>query len=270
MPAPLAFDRLQQRALAFSFESPGDQPDGDDYAFWRVDLEQVGRIFVARRVFKYEPEADPPFEPIAIDAMRVGDAMFVMTDDLKDRVEAALRANGFSSFMRGITFAKMLELYHSEVRARSERLFPAKSLAERIRQIQNRMSEQDPAATVSAGRVRYWLDLESESGDAVRPPHAARDRQSFEAFARALEIPEALFKDFWLYAINHTRRESRLAGRELAGLYTNILFYPESIQVYAKLPSEVIGDLQREAVKCVFRVKNIVAPVAEGSREAED
>ena len=263
MPAPLAFDRLQLRALAFSFEAPGDVPDGDEQIFWRVDLEHIGRIFVARRVFKYQPDEDPPFEPIAIESLQLGDAIFVMTDDLKDRVEAALRANGSSNFMRGTTFGKMLEAYHNEVRDRCEARFPANTLADRIRQIQGRMKEIDQTAIVSAGRVRYWLDLEGNGEEGARPPHAARDRQSFAAFARALEIPEPLLNDFWLYAINHTRKESRLAGRELADLYTSILFYPESIQVYAKLSADVIGDLQREAVKHVFRVIKIVAPQVE-------
>lgn len=263
MPAPLAFDRLQVRALAFSFEAPGDVPDGDEQVFWRVDLEHVGRIFVARRVFKYQPDDDPPFEPITVESLEVGDAIFVMTDDLKDRVEAAIRAKGSSNFMRETTFGRMLEAYHHEVRTRSEARFPANTLSDRIRQIQGRMKEIDPTATISAGRVRYWLDLEGNGEDGSRPPHAARDRQSFAAFARALEIPEPLLNDFWLYAINHTRKESRLAGRELADLYTSILFYPESIQVYAKLSADVIGDLQREAVKHVFRVIKIIAPQAQ-------
>jgi hypothetical protein len=260
MPAPLAFDRLRLRVLAFSFEAPGDVPDGDEQLFWRIDLEHVGRIFVARRIFKYQPDEDPPFEPINVESLQIGDAVFVMTDELKDRVEAALRANGSSNFMRGTTFGKMLEAYHKEVRARSEARFPANTLADRIRQIKTRMKEIDPTALISSSRVRYWLDLEGDSEEGARPPHAARDRQSYAAFARALGIPEPLLNDFWLYAINHTRKESRLAGRELADLYTSILFYPESIQVYAKLSADVIGDLQREAVKHVFRVIKIIAP----------
>ena len=43
-----------------------DAPDGDEQAFWRLDLEHIGRIFVARRVFKYEPDSDPPFEPVPV------------------------------------------------------------------------------------------------------------------------------------------------------------------------------------------------------------
>jgi hypothetical protein len=267
VPAPLVLDRLQLRALAFSFESAMDAPDGDEQAFWRLDLEHIGRIFVARRVFKYEPDSDPPFEPVPVESIREGDAIFVMTDDLKDRVEAALRAKGPSSFMRGITFGKMLEAYHNEVRSRSETLFPANSTADRIRKIQGRMKEIDPAGTVSTARVRYWLDLDGAGGEAARPPHAARDKESFDAFARALEIPAPLFNGFWVLAINYTRKENRVAGRELADLYTNILFYPESIQVYGKLSGEVIGELQREAVKHVFRVMKIIAPRDEAAAQ---
>src|SRR4029077_10559034 len=165
VPAPLVLDRLQLRALAFSFESAMDAPDGDEQAFWRLDLEHIGRIFVARRVFKYEPDSDPPFEPVPVESIHEGDAIFVMTDDLKDRVEAALRAKGPSSFMRGITFGKMLEAYHNEVRSRSEALFPANSTSDRIRKIQGKMKEIDVGGTVSTARVRYWLDLDGAGGE---------------------------------------------------------------------------------------------------------
>jgi len=259
MPTPLDVDRLQLRAMTLSFESSEDVPDVGEATFWKLDLESLGRVFVAKRAFKYVPELDPPFESTGIDRLSKGDSIFVMTDELKDDVEATLRSSGFASFSRGMTFAKMLDLYHGEVRRLSEEQFP--SPRARARQIQERMAEIDSETTnCSLQRIRYWLDLDGESDGGNRPPHAARDRKYFEAFARALGIAEPLLKDFWLYAINHTRTENRMAGRELADFYTNVLFHPESVQVYANIPADVIGRLQREAARCVFRVINIIKP----------
>jgi len=253
IPHPIAVDRLPTRGLSFDFESTRDMSEHAPQELWRFDLEGAGRVFAAKRIFQYRPDEDPPFVSTPVSDVEVGDSVFVMSDDLRDLVEATLSEAGFSAFKNGHTFIGMLELYHAEVKRRSTDLFPASTKRERAQKILNRMADIDPKTKeCSLHRVLHWLDLDSDTPH--ERPQAARDRVHFEAFVRALEIPEALYKDFWVLAINMTRNESRLAGREMADFYTNVIFHPESLQVYHKVTPQALARLTRAATDSVYRI----------------
>lgn len=259
IPNPLPVDRLPVQGLSFNFESTSHTPEHAQQELWRLDLEGAGRIFVAKRVFQYRPDDDPPFVSTAVSDIEAGDSIFVMSDELRDLVEATLSDAGFTAFKKGHTFAGMLDLYHAEVKRRSKELYPAKNQRERAQKILGRMAEIDPKTKdCSLQRVLHWLDLDEDSPH--QRPQAARDRAHFEAFVRALEIPEALYKDFWVLAINTTRNESRLAGREMADFYTNVIFHPESLQVYHKVAPESLARLIRAATDSVYRVTAKIPP----------
>lgn len=259
IPSPLPVDRLPAQGLSFNFESTSHTPEHTQRELWRLDLEGAGRIFVAKRVFQYRPDDDPPFVSTAVSDIEIGDSIFVMSDELRDLVEATLSDAGFTAFKKGHTFAGMLDLYHAEVKRRSKELYPAKNHRERAQKILGRMAEIDPKTKdCSLQRVLHWLDL--DEGAPHQRPQAARDRVHFEAFVRALEIPEALYKDFWVLAINTTRNESRLAGREMADFYTNVIFHPESLQVYHKVAAESLARLIRAATDSVYRVTAKIPP----------
>jgi hypothetical protein len=261
IPNPIPIDRLPTRGLSFNFESTNNTPENAPQELWRLDLEGAGRLLVAKRVFQYRPEEDPPFVWTAVTEIQPGDSVFAMSDDLRDLVEATLSEVGFTAFKKGHTFVGMLELYHAEVRRRSKELFPENTKRACARRILDRMGVINPTTKdCSLSRVLHWLDLDD---DAIHErPQAARDRIHFEAFVRALEIPEALYKDFWVLAINTTRNESRLAGREMADFYTNVIFHPESLQVYHKVAPEVLARLTRAATDSVYRVTAKTPPLA--------
>lgn len=260
IPNPLPVDRLPARGFSFNFESTTYTPEHAQQELWRLDLEGAGRIFVAKRVFQYRPDDDPPFVSTSVSDIEVGDSIFVMSDELRDLVEATLSDAGFTAFKKGHTFAGMLDLYHAEVKRRSKELYPAKNQRDRAQKILDRMAEVDPKTKdCSLQRVRHWLDLDEDAPN--QRPQAARDRVHFEAFVRALEIPEALYKDFWVLAINTTRNESRLAGREMADFYTNVIFHPESLQVYHKVMPESLARLIRAATDSVHRVTAKTPPL---------
>lgn len=267
IPNPLPVDRLPAQGLSVNFESTSYTPEHAQQELWRLDLEGAGRIFVSKRVFQYRPDDDPPFVSTAVSDIEVGDSIFVMSDELRDLVEATLSDAGFTAFKKGHTFAGMLDLYHEEVKRRSKELYPTKNQRERAQKILCRMAEIDPKTKdCSLQRVLHWLDLDEDVPH--QRPQAARDRAHFEAFVRALEIPDALYKDFWVLAINMTRNESRLAGREMADFYTNVIFHPESLQVYHKVAPESLARLIRAATDSVYRVTAKIPPLQPAGRKS--
>lgn len=259
VPNPIAVERLRIPNFNFDFEAPPSSNDVHESSYWTLALEGKETLYSTKRVYKYSPDEDPPFKSVNVDSIKVGDSVFCMTEDLREEVEATLRSLGFTSFSSGSSFSKMLDIYHHQVRTQSAALYPAKKRPEQARKILEKMIEiKEDMKDCTLSRVSYWLNLDSTEAD--RAPKAARDWKHFEAFAKALAIPENLYKDFWIYAINSTRREHRVAGRELNDFYTNILFAPESLQVYKMVPQITIGYLMQRALDCVFTVMSIDPP----------
>lgn len=257
---PIAVDKLRVPSFNFDFGVPPSANDqGQENHYWSLALEGGETLYTTKRVFKYAPDEDPAFSSINVENIYTGDSVFCMTEELKDEVEATLRSIGFTSFSRGSSFSAMLDIYHRQVRTQSSTLFPGKNKRDQARKILERMIEiNQDMKDCTLTRVCYWLDLDST--DADRAPQAARDWKHFEIFAKALDIPELLYKDFWIYAINSTRLEHQVAGRELSDFYTNILFHPESLQVYKKVAQKTIAHLMQRAIDCVFKVVRIEPP----------
>mgnify|MGYP000889069329 CR=1 FL=1 len=269
IPNPIAVEKLRVPNFNFDFDAP-PASSGDEYdsPYWTLTLEGNDILYSTKRVYKYNPDEDPPFKSVNVESIKIGDSVFCMTEDLRQEVEATLRSLGFTSFSRGSSFAAMLDIYHQHVRTQSATLYPAKNRREQARKILEKMIEiNEDMKDCTLSRVGYWLDLDSTEAD--RAPQAARDWKHFEAFAKALAISEVLYKDFWIYAINSTRREHQIAGRELTDFYTNILFAPESLQVYQKVPQKTIGYLMQRALDCVFSVMNIDSPTASQIKDME-
>jgi hypothetical protein len=257
---PIDVDKLRVPNFNFDFEVPSSVNDqGHENHYWSLTLEGGETLHATKRVFKYTPDEDPAFSSINVENITIGDSVFCMTEELRDEVEAALRSNGSTSFSRGSSFSAMLDIYHQQVRTKSSSLFSGKNKRDQARKILERMIEiNQDMKDCTLTRVCYWLDLDSTDMD--RAPQAARDWKHFEIFAKALDIPELLYKDFWVYAINSTRREHQVAGRELSEFYTNILFHPESLQVYKKVPPKTIANLMQRAIDCIFKVVQIEPP----------
>lgn len=269
VPNPIAVEKLKVPNFNFDFEAPPPSTgDEDDSHYWTLTLEGKDFLYSTKRVYKYNPDEDPPFKSVSVNLIEAGDSVFCMTEDLREEVEATLKTLGFTSFSRSSSFAAMLDIYHQHVRTQSATLYPAKNRREQARKILEKMVEiNEDMKDCTLSRVGYWLDLDGTETD--RAPQAARDWKHFETFAKALAIPEVLYKNFWIYAINSTRREHQIAGRELTDFYTNILFAPESLQVYQKVPQKIIGYLMQRALDCVFTVINVDPPTASQTKDLE-
>jgi hypothetical protein len=118
------------------------------------------------------------------------------------------------------------------------------------------MAALDPdGADVSAGKLNYWITLNEDDG----APHGPRDREEFLLFCRALNIEVDLANKFW-ERIRRVRFENQTEGRQLNAMYAEILFSPESSQVYRRLSLESILQLRGKALECVFQVVEIETP----------
>ena len=259
VPNPLVITKLSEMSMTFKFDENGHQGTSGGQSYFKFDLEGGGRSYASGWVYRYEPDEDPFFRRAGASTIRPGDFIFEMSDELRTQVEGSLRLDtkGASSMVDPVRM--LLKLYHSEVQMRCKLLFSGTNRRALARQIHARMVELDSKATAcKQGRVYYWLDLQSD-GDTR--PHAARDSTYFKLFCRALDINVERAQENW-DLIRNARRLNQHLGRELVARYAEILFQPESAAAYRKIPDDVIRQLQQEALRCVYRVENVVPPKA--------
>ena len=258
VPNPVVIERLREVPMTFKFED-GTQGSSGEQAYFKFDLEGGGKAYASGWVFRYVPDEDPPFRRTAASAVRVGDFIFDMSDDLRTKLESSLQLNaaGASSVVDPVRM--LLKLYHTDVETRCALMFGTTKRSALAREIHAKMVEIDPAASdCRPGRVYYWLALQAD-GDTR--PHAAKDSRFFKVFCRALGMEEQAAEQHW-HIVRHARRLNQSLGRELVARYAEILFQPETAMTYRKVPEATIHNLQQEALKCVYRVENIVAPPA--------
>lgn len=221
---------------------------------YRFLLEDGRCIQTSGTVFRYEGVEGEEFKRVQARSIEVGDCIFEMSDELRDEIEENL-ALGHGSVETSPS-RKALTLYHDFVKSAVEELFPAQSRQATIRSIKARMVELDPeCADISPGKLNYWISLEEDE----IAPHGARDPDEFLLFCRALNIDAELAKRFW-GRIRRVRYENQTEGRQLNAIYAEILFNPESAQVYRGASPETIRKLQDKALDCVFHVVQVDAP----------
>jgi hypothetical protein len=244
-----SFDSTLLSPPRTSLSSPA--PDPKSYRFC---LEDGRYVNASGTVFLYEGLEGEEFRRVQVRSIEPGDCIFEMSDELRDEIEEALTPG--HGAIEASPSRKMLALYHDFVRSAVAELFSAQSRQASIRAIKARMIELHPGSTdISLGKLSYWISLKDDD-DA---PHGARDHEEFLFFCRALNIDVDLAKRFW-ERIRRVRFENQTEGRQLNAIYSEILFNPESAQVYRGVSPEVIRRLQGKALDCVFHVTEVEAP----------
>jgi hypothetical protein len=261
---PLSVSRLQMiptvlvMDIPYSPEVASDTENDNDH--WRLILEDAGTVIVGKRVYRYDPDTNPTFAIVDVGQVQINDSIFVMTDELRESIEALLTAHGYPVLGRGLTKATALKQYQSMVSQQVKTLFPQKTMVARVEAIKQRMLDIDPALPGPSGnRIHYWLDVDDASGDTA--PHAARDLRTFRVFLKALGIPDHLTDIFWQMAVLKTRTGNQLAGRLMSDFHSHILFQQESLQIYENIKPADIQRLQRESLKALFRVIGVKPPL---------
>ena len=117
---------------------------------------------------------------------------------------------------------------------------------------------------ISESQIQYWVNLKADE----TTPHGARDHDHFLLFCRALNLDDATAEVYWQY-IRRARHSNQSYGRYLAGRYAEIVFQPESAEVYRKISATVIERLRMKAMDCVLQVMAINEPIGDLSNRKD-
>jgi hypothetical protein len=222
---------------------------------FRFVLENEGIVYAYGYVYVYDVEEGSGFRRALAKSVREGDLVFEMSDALRDRIETLLELSDVGSLVESSEERKLLAVYHDAVERRVALRFPQVTRAAQARAIRARIEELKPGASVNEDRIRYWLAVDSEDS----APHGARDRASFNLFCQALGIDEANAELYWWYVIA-ARASNQAYGRVLSAWYAEIIFQPETAQVYRSISAEELRYLRAEAESCVYRVVRVIPP----------
>lgn len=256
VPNPLNIGRLSESSFNFKFVETGDAVTTGQQSYYKFDLESGHHSYSSGWVYSYNADDDPCFHRKSASSIEAGDFIFVMSDELRGKIETLLGLNSSAINSRATPARALLKLYHDDVQHRCELFFTAKTRAGLAREIQGKMVELDSSASqCRPERVQYWLALD----DGDTRPHAAKDSRFFKLFCRALQIDESAAEQHWTF-VRNARALSQHLGRELAARYSEVIFAPESAMTYRKVPLETIQRLQQEALTCVDRVIDVTPP----------
>jgi hypothetical protein len=186
-----------------------------------------------------------PREARAID---IGDAVFVMSDMIREEIEATLREKD----EKGRTLEQALvDQYKSTVKKGVERLstqYGAKSLGARVHTMLFAQNPGLPPITKAA--VEYWLQAAERSE--VETPHAAINPLHIEAFLRLMGA--GVLAGPLADAVRIVRSDLRRDGHTNRGLFDRLLLDTDSLIRTPGSTFERLNAVRREAMECVFPV----------------
>jgi hypothetical protein len=186
-----------------------------------------------------------PREARAID---VGDAVFVMSDAIREEIEAALREKDD----KGRTLEQALvDQYKATVKKGIESLsvqYGKRGLATRVHEM---LFAQNPGlAPISKPAVDYWLEAAERSE--VDTPHAAINPIHIEAFLRLMGA--GILARPLADAVRIVRSDLRRDGHTNRGLFDRLLLDPDSLIRGPQSSFEKLQSVRREAMESVFPV----------------
>jgi hypothetical protein len=87
----LGISSLADFSPTFRLDDGASTGQGADNSYYRFDLEGGARAYASGWIYRYEPNEDPFFRRMNVSAVRVDDLIFEMNDELRSKVEDALR-----------------------------------------------------------------------------------------------------------------------------------------------------------------------------------
>jgi hypothetical protein len=256
IPKSTKIEHLRDFSLTFPLSDGVEANRTTEQRFYKFQLEGGGWTYRSGWVFRHDADDDPPFRRVSASKVQIDDLIFEMSDSLRGKIESALQIGGGGLNSVVHPGRVLLQLYHNEVQRRCAVLFSATKRSALAREIHAKMIQADArAADCRPARVYYWLDIKPDDSR----PHASTDAKYFKAFCKSLEMPDETALNYW-NLIRNARVLNQSLGRVLAAQYAEILFQPESASAYRQIAPELVYQLQQEALRCVFRVTNLVAP----------
>lgn len=265
---------------AFEFgqalESARQDEEEETADAWHVVLEG-DRVLYRRpgsEVYVYDlahhKATDQGYRCVAVRSLAPGDKLFVMTPELRELLESALRQAGVP-IEHDKVFEAAVHAYHARVTQCVEMLFPRENPTSRARRLREAMLKSHPALRdlPEESAIRAWVSVDKSNSKAFADTtsQAPRLAPHFQAFAAALGWSDIETAYYWKRVIQPFRGSRRADGRAVSDVYTHMLLEPESVIVHAKLPFEVVKTLFAKARENIHCVEQVIA-AQEAPRDA--
>jgi hypothetical protein len=221
-------------------------------------------------VYVYDPASqhatDAGFRICQVRSLEVGDKVFVMSAELREMVEQALRDAGVP-IQSDKTFETSLRSYHEQVHKRLMQRFPQPTAKEKVRAIREQMLALNPRLEdrlPTEQAMRHWIDLGRSPDTPFEElkPQAPRDEAVFKEFAQVLDFPSLEAAYQWQRVIMAVRTSRRLDGRHVSDIYAYMLLQPESAMAHSSIKRQTLNQLFDKARENVATVE-YVGPLKE-------
>lgn len=250
--------------------------NGIDPDAWVIRLDS-GATHYRRdtsEAYVYDPASplasDRGFRSCQVKSLEVGDKLFVMSGELREMVEQALRNAGVA-IQSDKTFEGALRSYHEQVQKRWAQRFPSGTMADKVRALRSEMLAIDPKLVEDLPKeqaMRHWIDLGESPNtpfDKLRPQAPLREA-TFKAFAQVVGFSPLEAAYLWQRVIMAVRNSRRLDGRHVSDIYAYMLLQPESVMVNSSIKRQTLMALFAKARESVATVER-VGPIKELSHE---
>ncbi|WP_182284869.1 hypothetical protein [Comamonas testosteroni] len=245
-------------------ESESDDPDA-----WKLLLDsgQVLARSPATTIYLYDPikgqALNRGFRAVQVKNLKPGEQVFVMSGELRELTEAALKSVGVS-ISHDKRFESLLHQYHTRIAGLVEEKLPGKSQTDKAERLRETIQNMPgcPRDFPTANTIRAWIDARKWLTTAFEEnqPHAPRKEAHFKYFAEAVGLTSIEMLLFWKTVIQPMRGTRRADGRRVSDAYTNLLMEQESFAVHQRLDPAVVHRLFMKAQDNVYTVEAIQEP----------
>lgn len=250
--------------LSSDASSNGEEVDPDSWVI-RFDNGITHYRRDTSDVYVYDPASqgasDAGFRTCQIRSLEVGDKVFVMSAELREMVEQALRDAGVP-IQSDKTFEAALRSYHEQVQKRLEQRFPQATLTDKVRAIRENIAALDldmERELPSLPAMRHWIDLGRSPNtpfEQLRPQAPLREA-TFKAFAQVLGFSDLEAAYQWQRVIMAVRNSRRIDGRHVSDIYAYMLLQPESAMANSTIRRQTLAQLFDKARENVATVEHV-------------
>lgn len=257
----------------FSFEAGlsghFNEIESDDPDAWKLVLDsgQVLTRSPATTIYRYDPTKGQAltrgFRAVQVKSLKPGQQVFVMSGELRELTEAALKSAGIT-ISQDKRFESLLHQYHTRIAGLVEEQLPGKSQTDKAEQLRQTIQNMPgcPRDFPTANTIRVWIDARKwlTTTFEENQPHAPQKEAHFKYFAEAVGLTSIETLLFWKTVIQPMRGTRRADGRRVSDAYTNLLMEQESFAVHQRLDPAVIHRLFLKAQDNVYTVEAIQEP----------
>jgi hypothetical protein len=181
-------------------------------------------------------------------SIEVGDAVFVMSDTIREEIEAVLREKD----ERGRTLEQALvDQYKAYVKAGIETLSKKEGKKIAASRIHEMLFEQNPdLPPIGKQAVDYWLQAADHLD--VKTPYAASNPLHFEAFLKIMGA--GIIARQLTDAVRVVRYALQREGHTNRALFDRLLLDPDSLILTGRVAFSKLQSLRDEAIENVFHV----------------